>query len=724
MQENKNLKKPKQFNPAGRVKFVFILALLVTIGFVFRLFYLQILAADEFKENAYAQRRSDHEIMPERGNIYDRENRPLAVSVKVNNCYLSAGQIKEEDREETAELLSYILSIDKETIMQVLSSKRAYVAIKRKLSQEEIKQIKSSGLVGVSIEREAERYYPHNDLMAQTLGIVNQEGRGIYGLESTYDYLLKGQTGRSRYSRDIRGNIIPTEDAEVFDSVAGQNIQLTVDLRAQKIVQEEIKKGTNDFQADACSAILMDPNTGEILAIDHYPSFNANNPRAPISVDSDQKWEDLNSDQQLEKLYDRWKNPIVSQLYEPGSVFKILSSAISLESGANKDTSTYTCNGTMELAPGVSISCWRTDPPHGVQNLEQALNNSCNPAFVQIVREMGYDTFYSYLRSLRMGSVTGIDLPGETASILDPDKENIDKIKFDTMSYGYGISLTPLQMITAANTVINGGCYRKPHIFKQSSNNQGQVLSTYMEDKSDPIFSQSTVDTMRQYLYSTSSHNHAKIMRIEGMKIGSKSGTAHMLDEGKYTNKTMASFYSFYPVDNPQYALLVVSQNPKTDIFGGVVSGEISARIIEKLLQKEETTSEGDEGLNLPDFKGKTVAEAINEIQSLSLKVSLYGGMNPFSVIGDQEPAAGLILKKGDEVKLLPDEDNSILVPDLMHMTREELEAFISRTGLRVKISGPGNKVASQNIEAGEKLPGNREIIVEMSEEESETSSE
>lgn len=716
-------KTPKPIHSVARVKLVFAFALFIVIGFVFRLLYLQVYAGHSLREHAYAQRRSERYLPPRRGNIYDRENRPLAVSVTVNTCYVSPREIKDSAKEETAELLSYLLRLEKEEILSILKGDRAYVALKTKLSQEEVDQIRSAGLAGVGIEREAQRFYPHNDLLAQSLGVVNRDGEGIYGLEAQYDDLLKGLAGRTRSSLDARGNIIPTESVETYASVEGQNIRTTIDLDAQQVVSEELKKGLKDFQADATSAILMDPNTGEILAMDHYPSFNANAPRNPILLDGETKWEDLEEGQQLEALYSRWKNPMVSELYEPGSVFKILTSAISLESGANQASSTYLCEGTMEIAPGIVISCWSKDHPHGKQTLEEALNNSCNPAFVQVVREMGRDTFYSYLKSLRMGETSQVDLPGETASLFPETPEDLSDVRMATMSYGYGVSVTPLEMMTAANTVINGGYYRRPHLFKESTDASGKVLSSYQESSQEPLFSQQTVETMRNYLYSTSVTNQAKVMRIDGVKIGSKSGTAHMLEDGDYVGKTMASFYSFYPVDQPKYALFVLAENPKTSLFGGVVSGEISARIWERLVGSLGKEDGEDQGQRLPELKDKSAAEAADILLGLGLEPSLVGDMNPFSKVGSQHPEAGQILEKGAKVDLYPDEGKTSIMPNLTGKSRDQVQTLLDRANLAYTLEGEGERVTRQELAPGQTIKQDTTIRLYLEEDASEEES-
>ena len=694
---------PRRVHPLARVRFVFIFALLIAVGFLARLFYLQVLAGQPFKEAALAQRRRTIEVKPKRGTIFDSANRPMAVSVMVNTIYVFPREVEEKDKKETIELLSYILHMEKEKVAQAFASSRYDVALKTKLTPKEMEQLQSSGLRAYRVVQEAERYYPNQDLMAQGLGFVNDEGKGAYGLEAQYDELLRGKGGQMRLSRDLGGNIIPTEAVERYASEEGQNLHLTVNLDAQRVLSEELRKGINDFQADSGTAILMNPNTGEILAMESYPSFNPNTPRATASGVEEAAWKAMSDEERLSLLYSRWKNPAVSTIYEPGSVFKTLTSAIALETKSSLPESRYICKGKIELAPGVWIQCWRHDHPHGSQTLEEALNHSCNPAFVQVVRDIGPDNFFSYLQSLHMGGKTGVDLPGEQASLFPENVEKLQSIQMQTMSYGHGISLTPLEMMTAVNTVINGGYYRTPHLFATSSAQDGKVLTQFRDSVMDPIFSQETVETMRRYLISTTHVSHLKVERIKEMEVGSKSGTTTVMENGEYTNKTIASLYSVYPAEKPEEALFVVIHNPKTKSMGNEVAGEISAKMLERLLAiKKDIRKNKDEGQTVPDVCKKTVGEARTILQKAGFKLSVYGAMNDFTLIERQIPEAGTLIPLQSVIECRPDEKERFRVPSLVGMSVEEVRPILQQATIAVSLDGADHGVIiSQNPEAG-----------------------
>lgn len=714
-------KKPRVVSPTKRTRTILVFAVLIAVGFMARLFYLQVWAGAPFREAALSQRRRSVTVEPRRGGIFDRQNRPLALSVTVNTCEVFPNEVAENQRAETAKLLAYILGEDPGEVEDILSSERNSVTLKSHLTQDEVDQLNSSGIRAMRVEQHQERFYPNGSLLAQTLGFVNGEGEGIYGVEAQYDDMLCGVAGKMTYSRDTYGNIIPTEASENVGSMEGQNVQLTIDLEAQQIVAEELKRGMRDFEVDAMGAILMDPNTGEILAMDSYPSFDPNSPKAALSDIPEETWKKYTEEERLDALYARWTNPMISELYEPGSVFKTVTAAISLESGANKPDSRYVCEGKMEIAPDVWIHCWREDDPHGVQTLEQAINNSCNPAFVQIVREIGKPAFFSYLQSLGISGRTGVDLPNETAGLMPLTIEKLSDVQMATMSYGHGVSVTPLLMMVAANTAINGGYHVRPHLFMSSSASDGSVLSTYRATAVDPIYSEETSATMREFLWSTTTVNDANVSRVQGTQIGSKSGTTIMLENGEYGDKTIASFYSFYPVDDPKYALLVVAKNPKTNIFGGVVSGEVSARILERWVPLEQADSSTDEAMRVPDVVGKSFEEARKQLESAGFHASAYGDMREASVVASQTPKGESMATARSEVVLKADEEDSYIVPDFKGQDVEEAGRRAEAEGLVLKIEGmeqaTAGQIVTQSPEAGERVAGTTPIVVRVSEE-------
>lgn len=706
----------KKINQTTRVVVLFGIAALVVLLFIARLAQLQLIGGKTYRKNAIAQRRRTVELAPKRGAIYDRNQNPLALSVTVNTCFIYPNEI--EDVQEATQLFSHILGLEVSTVRAAIESGKDSVRLKTQISQSEIDQLKSSGLRAYAIEQEAERFYPNQDILAQTLGFINSEGEGLYGVEAYYDSELKGVSGQRIYSKDLSGHVIPTESTSQVNASAGRNVYLTIDLELQKIVADKLKAGFQKHKPEAVSAILMDPNTGEILAMESYPTFNPNTPRAPIDAHTKSLWNGINEEQRLKKLYELWKNPVISNLYEPGSVFKSLTTAMALETRSSKPDSTYICNGSIEIAPGISIYCYRADDPHGTQTLEEALINSCNPAFVQIVRELGADAFYSYLRSLHIGGRSGVDLPVEPAGLMPESVETMTTTQLSTMGYGHGVSVTPIQMIAAANTVINGGRYIRPHIISKTTDDQNHLIDQYSGDDTAVVFSDETVKLMRQYLVDTVQKSGSPVAKVDRIAVGGKSGTTEKIVDGQYdSNQTIASYWSFFPADAPKYALLVISDYPKTSIFGSVVSGDISLEIINALIDHDKAKIENGEDrqqlITTPELIGRTVGEARKQLDEQGLSLSVYGNMGTQTVIGMQSAKAGELVKKGTTISVEAEAPARVRVPNFLGMSAQQVNEALLNSGLNVSLSGSG-KVVKQNYRAEELITSDRQIVLEL----------
>lgn len=708
-------KSARQVNPNKRLATLSAFAVLVVLLFIGRLLYLQVFAGEPYRKAAISQRRRSVEILPRRGMIYDRNKSPLALSVTVNTCYLFPDVV--EGAEETADLLSYILGMERSTIMDSINSGRQTVRLKSSLSQTEIDELKASGLACYSIEQESARYYPNQEILSQTIGFVGGEGKGLYGVEAYYDAELRGSKGKTVYSRDLQGNVIPVDDSAQISASAGQDLYLTIDIELQQLLMEELEKGYIKHKPKVLSAILMDPNTGEILAMESIPSFNPNTPREPLKDNDKVAWNNLAEEDQLNMLYQVWKNPNITDALEPGSVFKAITTAISLETKSSTSSSLYECTGSIEVAPGVRIYCARSYDPHGLQTMEEALVNSCNPAFVQIVREIGPERFYSYLESLHLNRRSDVDLPAEPKSIMAPTLEELSDIQLATMSYGHGVTMTPIQMIAALNTTINGGYYEVPRILSKLTDSNGQLLREGGSEDKIQIFSQETVNTMRDYLVETVKHSGSPVREIDQVLVGGKSGTTEKIIDGEYSNEeTFASYWSFFPADNPKYSLLIVADTPQSSIFGNEVSGEISLKIIKAMLDRglDGNPTSSQTGLvESPDLAGLTVDEARLLCQDLGLELSVYGDMDSYEIIGGQIPEKGELVNPASKMEALPLDDRVYRVPDFMDLNEGQIEDFAQDSQLPIELEGQG-KVIYQRPRAGENVPIDTTIVLTL----------
>lgn len=701
------MKKNEKTDQKKRIRVVWRLILLLVLVFVVRLFYLQVVAGDFYRQKAVSQRRKTMELVPRRGLIYDRNQNPLALSVTVNTCYFFPKEVEKENRAETTNLLSHIFGIEKSVITEALDGKSDIVRLKTKLSQREMDQLKSSGLRCYSIEQESDRYYPYGTMLSQTLGFVNADGYGVYGLESYYDERLRGDVGQQVDSRDLDGNVIPTatDYASRTDAKAGDDLYLTIDLDIQRIVSEELAKAYQEFNPASMTAVIMDANSGAIVATESLPNFNPNTPREPVSDQERALWNGLNEKQQLDKLYRLWKNPAVTDLYEPGSVFKAVTSAISLETKSNRPSSLYHCEGSIDIADSTKIYCVRYYDPHGDQTLEQALANSCNPAFVQIVREVGAASFYSYCRSLRMGQLSGVDLPGESEGLFPKTLDEMDSARMATMSYGHGVSVTPIQMLAAVNATVNGGYYYRPYLLTKVSGGSGKPVENTDVHPLSRLFSEETSKIMREYLVNAVQNGASTAVNIDGYTVGGKSGTTTKLVEGEYvTDQTVSSFFACYPGDQPRYSILVVADNPTTAHTGNEVAGECIRRILSRLIDLETNDSSKrstQQGLiEVPNVVGMTVEEADGALAEKGLDLSVYGDMGRFVIVGKQTPEAGKVVSPGALIEVTPGEQKRVKVPDFQGLTDLQVENKLKNGGIQVVLNGAG-KVYEQNPEKG-----------------------
>nr|WP_072514176.1 PASTA domain-containing penicillin-binding protein [Ndongobacter massiliensis] len=703
-----------EFHPKTRVAILFGIAFLVVLIFLGRLFYLQVLADDTYRKAAVEQRRRRIPLVPKRGIIYDRNKKPLALSIMVNTCYLFPREI--EDHEKSAEMFARILHMEKSAVERSMASKSEVVRLKSKLSREEIEQLKNSGLSGYSIEQEADRYYPNGALLSQTLGFVDDEGHGVYGLEAYYDDLLRGDEGLRVDSRDLYGNVIPTESASRIDARAGKNLYITIDAEVQQIVSEEIDNIYRQYRPDEITAIVLDPNTGEILAMENYPNFDANAPRAPINDEQKAKWSGMDEEQQLNQLYKMWSNPAVSMLYEPGSVFKILTTAMAVETKSSKPSSSYICTGSIDIAEDTPIYCASYYNPHGPQTLEEALANSCNPAFVQVVRELGGSAYYSYAKSLHLGDYCGIDLPAEALGSFPESEAAMGDAQLATMSYGHGVSATPLQVLAAVSATINGGYYYEPHLLRQITNEEDRILETEKRTLPEQIFTEETSQILREYGMNTVRNGVSNAVDIPGYSIGGKSGTSNKIVDGKYVeDHTVSSFWSFYPANEPKYSILVVADNPRKATTGNEVAGACCRKILTRLIESEEgadLTTENQGLVEVPNVMGLTVEAADRKMNEAGLSLSVYGDMGRYVLIESQLPEAGALAKSRSIVEVNPGQTMRLKVPDFVGKTQEEVTEMIRNGGLEVTFSGSGT-VRSQSVEAGQVIPAGETVRLE-----------
>lgn len=656
---------------------LFIVRLILTVlGFAIlgRVFWIQIVRGDDLKEQALNQWTNDMLIEPARGNIYDRNNNPLAISAKSDTVVASIPDIKDEDIEKTAASLSAVLHIKEEDLEKSLrdakKAKKGAIYIKRKISDEESEALKKLNLKGIYFIKETKRFYPEKNLCSQVLGFTGIDGEGLNGVELSYENYLKGTPGRTVFEKDVWSRKLPFGQDQYTPPKDGLNLVLTIDKVIQNTAESELEKALVEHNAKRGTIIVMDPKTGEILAMASKPDYDPNS------------YSEF--DEQL------WKNPAISDTYEPGSTFKIMTALASLEEGVVRPEDKFFDPGYI-MVSGVKIKCWYHSG-HGSQTFVQAVENSCNPVFVEVATKLGKDRFMEYINKFGFGKATGIDLPGEAKGLL-LDSSKIGPIELATISFGQGISVTPIQMISALTCVANDGKMVKPHIAKALTDKNGNVVKEVLPEFSDQLVSPKTAQEMKGILESVVSNGTGGKGKIEGYSVAGKTGTAEKYSPGKY----IVSYMGFAPCEDPKLAALVIIDEPKEDlIYGGTIAGPVFQKVMADSLSylgiKPETAAVVNSGtIKLPDLRNLFIEDAKKILTQNDLVPQIEGSGY---VVEEQTPAPGAKVQRDSKVILKVSSSSTnrepVIIPDLEGRTVKEATDILNAIGLNIEIIGSG----------------------------------
>ncbi|MBR3750723.1 MAG: PASTA domain-containing protein [Clostridia bacterium] len=615
---------------------IFMLCFAVLIGNLFR---WQIIEAEELQRKALGQWTSTTVVSASRGSIYDKNGEILAVSGLSKSLVVKPSVIKKEgNANQVADSLSSVLGLDRESVYaKVCKTEYAEVTIKRHLSDAEIKAVEAIGSKGVVLVDDKKRYYPKGATLAQVLGSTAVDGTGKEGLELKYDKYLRGLTGKIYSSADVWGSQIPGGEERYVDPTNGLNLRLTIDYNIQKFAESAMRKCMTEQKAKKVTCIVMEPNTGEVLAMVNLPDYDLNDP--PKS-----DWEAWSAIS---------RNGAILDAYEPGSTFKVLTLAAALQEGKVTKTSTFYDPG-YHMVDGEKIKCWRT-VPHGSQTLAQAVQNSCNTAFMQMGLMLGTEKMYEYLRAFGIGSQTGVDFSADQSGIMLAQKyvRNVDLAR---ISFGQAIAVTPLQLITAFSAAINGGELMQPHLVGALVDDDGKVVTENKPVVVRRVISEQTSATVRELLESVVSQGSGKNAYIPGYKVGGKTGTAQKYKDGKIVRDThIASFIGFAPADDPRIAVLVVVDEPDVAIdYGSVVAAPYVKIIMEQSLKYMKVPADNAdkdeheliENIEVPNLRGLDCVEAEKKLKELGLYMLVQGKGKVIA----QVPAAGTMVYKGASV--------------------------------------------------------------------------
>ena len=629
--------KDKQF----RIKLVFIIVSIIFIFILFRIIYIQVFSYEKLNNLATSLWQRNLPITADRGRILDRNGKVLATNITTTTLYVVPNQIV--DKESTATKLSQILNADYDDVLKHLNKRTSLEKVNpegRQLSSDIADKINELNIDGLYLMKEAKRYYPYGTLLSHVLGYVGIDNQGLSGLELKYDDYLTGKNGSIKYVSDGKGNRLKT--SEVYEKPQnGMDIYLTIDIDIQLALEKELENASAKYNPDESLAMVMDPNTGEIIAMGSNPTFDSNNYK-------DFDLETINRNLPI------WKN------YEPGSTFKIITLAASIEEKTiNVFEDHFHDSGSVNVE-GARIKCWKSGG-HGSQTFMQVVQNSCNPGFVLMGQKLGTERLYSYVEKFGFTKKTGIDLNGESSGIMF-DLDKIGPVEQATISFGQGISVTPIQQVTGVSAAINGGKLYTPYVVKFITEPEtNDIMYENTPTLVRRVISEDSSSLVRTVLESVVSQGTGKNAYIENYRVGGKTGTAQKVKDGKYmVGNYIVSFIGFLPADKPEYVVYVAIDYPKgITQYGGTVSAPIAKNIMKNIISIKDLKPSSDvtpRSYTWLDIKYKQVPNVINLSKNNAAKL-LKGFEIIYSGSGDnvmyQEPKEGTFIKENGTVKIM-----------------------------------------------------------------------
>ena len=553
---------------------VFLSALLMIFFLIARLVYLMIFDAAYYQQKAKTLHEREREIKAARGEIIDRNGKVLATNKAV--CTISVIHSQITDPERVIQVLADELGIEKEMIRKRVEKVSSREKIKTNVEKETGDRIRAYELDGVKVDEDFKRYYPYGNLASKVLGFTGGDNQGIIGLEVKYENYLKGVNGMILTTTDARGIELADTLEDRVEPVSGDTLQVSLDYNIQEYAQQAAEKVMEEKQADAVVILILNPKTGEIYACVNAPEFDLNAPfTLPEGTDAA-----LNDEEKQAMLNQMWRNRSINDTYEPGSIFKVFTASAALEEGVVKEEDTFYCPG-YKLVEDSRIRCARTTG-HGSETFVQGVQNSCNPVFIEVGMRLGTENFYKYFEKFGLMGKTGVDLPGEAATIMHK-KENVGQVELATMSFGQSFQVTPMQMATTVCSLVNGGKRITPHfgiaVYDAES---GEKEETIFYGKRKRILSKETSEKMRKILETVVSEGGGKKAQIEGYRIGGKTATSQTLPRS--ANRYIGSFIGFAPADDPQVAAMAIIYNPQGIYYGGTIAAPVVRDIFDNIL--------------------------------------------------------------------------------------------------------------------------------------------
>ena len=653
-----------KINSKKRLVIVMVLACSLFLCLIFRIGYLQLIKGEWLSTKAAEQQTREIPIEAKRGTIYDTNMKELAVSVTKYTVWCKPVEVK--DAKKTSEQLSKILDEDYDDIDKKVNKKKmALVKVKRWIDDKTANKVTKAGLSGIWVAEDNQRYYPYGNFASYVLGHTSSDSSGVAGIELKYDGVLKGTAGKLVVSTDAAGKEIPQGSEQYYEPTTGNGLVLTIDEVIQHYCEKAAQKAYEENNATKVTIIAMDPKTGDIKAMVKKPDYNPNTPTKAIYPYYEKILEECKDDDKktMAAYSNMWRNTAISDTYEPGSTFKLITSSAGLEEGVVKQNDKFTCNGSVTVE-GSKIKCWRSYRPHGAETFKQGVQNSCNPVFVEVGRRLGVSKMYNYIDAFGLNKKTNIDLPGEAGSILYKEKD-VGPVELATISFGQSISVTPIQLITSVCSIVNDGNRMQPRLVKAYTDNKGNITKGLDPVKVKQVISKETSAQMREIMESVVTDGGGKIAYLPGYRLGGKTGTAQKVINGTYAQgHYVCSFVGMAPADDPQIVVLAIVDEPTGVMaFGSTTAGPIIKEVMSNTLKyldvepkytEEEKAENVKTKVKVPDVRGLTIEEATKVLEEAKLEANIDNDVDikKGTVIKDMFPKPGVSVNEGSLISI------------------------------------------------------------------------
>ena len=680
-----------------------------------RLFYMQVIDYEFYQAEAVNQQTRDVVVPAARGTIYDRNYKELAVSATTESVIVNPSTIEEGTEERVAQVLSELLEVEYETVLEKTQKDSQYELIKSRVEKETTDQIREimteENLSGIEMTDDSKRYYPYNNFASHVIGFTGTDGYGLTGIEVMYEDVLAGTPGKIVTARNAANTDMPFQYEQYIEAEDGLSVVLTIDEVIQHFLEKHLESALEEYKAaKGVAGIVMDVNTGEILAMATKPDFDLNEPftlsefyQPDTTGMTEEEAQEANSNA-LEQM---WRNKAVSDTFEPGSTFKLFTVAVAYEEGVVKESDHFNCPGYRMVA-GERIRCWKT-VGHGGQTLLETLKNSCNPAMMEIAARTGAETYLEYYDAFGLRERTGIDLPGEAVGIFF-NEGDFNEVQLATTAFGQGPTITPLQLITMVSAIANGGNLVQPHLVREYLDSDGNVVETIEGEVVRQVISEETSAFMREGMELVVSEGTGKNAYVAGYRVGGKTGTSEKLPRGN--GKYVGSFVGVAPMDDPQIAVFVmIDEYENTALGGGTTAaptvGNIMADILPYLGVEPQYTAEelASRDISVPTLVGATRETAEQQLKNQNISYRLVGDGD---TVTDQVPAGGAVVPASAQIILYLGEekpDTQVTVPDLTGMTAEQATSTLAQYNLYLKMTGVSSAATTGTTVAQSQSP-------------------